>query len=71
MLIVNQSDKSFGKKRAIADLSLRLEEGHIFGMLGTNGSGKSTLLRVMTGILKPDRGSVLLDTMPVYENPLA
>lgn len=71
MLIVNQIDKSFGKKRAIADLSLRLEEGHIFGMLGTNGAGKSTLLRVMTGILKPDRGSVLLDTMPVYENPLA
>ena len=43
MLIVNQIDKSFGKKRAIADLSLRLEEGHIFGMLGTNGAGKSTL----------------------------
>jgi len=71
MLIVRGVDKRFGSKRAIADLSLTLEEGRIFGMLGTNGAGKSTLLRVMSGILRADTGSVLLDERPVFENPLA
>lgn len=71
MLTVNQVEKHFGKKTAVADLSLKLEEGHIFGMLGTNGAGKSTLLRVMSGILRADGGSVTLDGMPVYENPVA
>ena len=70
MLTINQIEKNFGKKRAIADLSLQLEEGHIFGMLGTNGAGKSTLLRVMSGILHTDQGSVLLNEQPVYENPI-
>ena len=71
MLTVKGLSKSFGAKRAITDLSLTLEEGHIFGMLGTNGAGKSTLLRVMSGILRADSGSVLLDHRSVYENPAA
>ena len=71
MLTVQGLDKRFGNKTAIADLSLTLEEGHIFGMLGTNGAGKSTLLRVLSGILRADAGSIYLDNMPVYENPAA
>ena len=71
MFTINQVTKTFGKKQAIADLSLQLEEGRIFGMLGTNGAGKSTLLRVMSGILKTDHGSVELDGKPVYENPIS
>jgi len=71
MLTVTGLSKSFGTKRAITDLSLTLEEGHIFGMLGTNGAGKSTLLRVMSGILRADAGSIHLDNMSVYENPAA
>ena len=71
MLIVRNVDKRFGAKTAIENLSLTLEEGHIFGMLGTNGAGKSTLLRVMSGILRADSGSVLLDHRSVYENPAA
>lgn len=69
MLTVTEIAKSFGRKQAITDLSLTLKEGHIFGMLGTNGAGKSTLLRVMSGILRADRGSVMLDESPVYETP--
>ena len=71
MFTVKGLSKSFGTKKAITDLSLTLEEGHIFGMLGTNGAGKSTLLRVMSGILRADAGSVCLDEKPVYENPTA
>ena len=71
MLTVKELSKSFGTKRAITDLSLTLEEGHIFGMLGTNGAGKSTLLRMMSGVLRADAGSIYLDNVPVYENPAA
>jgi len=71
MLTVQGVEKRFGTKKAIVDLSLTLEEGHIFGMLGTNGAGKSTLLRVMSGIFSADAGSVFLDEKPVYENPAA
>ncbi|MBQ8537505.1 MAG: ABC transporter ATP-binding protein [Clostridia bacterium] len=70
-MTVDRIEKNFGKKNAIFDLSLKLEAGHIFGMLGTNGAGKSTLLRVMSGILKADSGSVSFNNMPVYENPAA
>ena len=69
MLIAKGLSKSFGTKKAITDLSLTLEEGHIFGMLGTNGAGKSTLLRLMSGILRADAGSIHLDNVSVYENP--
>ena len=69
MLTINGIEKRFGGKTAVSDLSLTLEQGHIFGMLGTNGAGKSTLLRVMSGILCADRGNVLLDGADVYENP--
>lgn len=71
MLTIQGVHKCFGSKTAIADLSLTLEEGHIFGMLGTNGAGKSTLLRVMSGVLRADSGSIHLDNMSVYENPAA
>ena len=69
MFTINNISKSFGQKHAVANLSLTLEEGRIFGMLGTNGAGKSTLLRVMSGILRADSGSILLDGQHVYENP--
>lgn len=69
MLIVSQVEKRFGEKQAVANLSLQLEQGHIFGMLGTNGAGKSTLLRVMCGILRADAGAVLFNDQSVYENP--
>jgi len=71
MLIVQGLLKRFAAKEAVTNLSLSLEEGHIFGMLGTNGAGKSTLLRMMSGILRADAGSVQLDGVPVYENPEA
>jgi ABC-2 type transport system ATP-binding protein len=71
MLTVTDLKKSYGQKAAVSGLSLTLEEGRIFGMLGTNGAGKSTLLRLMCGILRPDAGTVLLNDLPVYENPAA
>ncbi len=48
--------KSFGKVRAVRDLSLAVREGEIYGFLGRNGAGKTTTIRMLMGILKPDRG---------------
>lgn len=52
---------SFGyslQKLLFEDLSLKLEPGHIYGLLGKNGAGKSSLLRMMAGLLFPDKGSI-------------
>ncbi len=49
--------KSFGPRRVVNNLSLRLAEREICGFLGANGSGKTTTLRMLCGLLKPDAGS--------------
>ena len=64
-------DKSFNGRKVLRDICLELKEGRIFGLLGTNGAGKSTLLRLIAGIMKPDRGEILLEGQHVWENPAA
>ncbi len=59
MLMVKELSKRFGTKQAIADLSLTLEEGHIFGLLGTNGAGKSTMVEAISQGA-PYSGNILL-----------
>jgi ABC-2 type transport system ATP-binding protein len=49
--------KSFGRRRVVNDLSMRVQRGEIFGFLGPNGSGKTTTIRMMCGLLTPDTGS--------------
>ena len=50
-------EKSFGQTRALAGLDLAVETGTILGVLGPNGSGKTTAVRILTTLLRPDRGS--------------
>lgn len=69
MLKTVDVDKSFGGRPVLNRIGLTLEEGHIFGLLGTNGAGKSTLLRMIAGILCPDRGEITMNDRPVFENP--
>lgn len=54
---VHGLSKSFGHKRVVNGLSLRVEKGEIFGFLGPNGSGKTTSIRMLCGLLTPDEGS--------------
>ncbi len=50
--------KSFGGLRAVDNVTFSMERDQVLGLIGPNGAGKTTLLRLMTGILKPDSGSV-------------
>ena len=54
---VHGLSKSFGRKRVVNGLSLRVEKGEIYGFLGPNGSGKTTSIRMLCGLLTPDEGS--------------
>lgn len=49
--------KSFGRNRALVDISLDIPKGVVFALLGENGAGKTTLIRILTGTLKPDDGT--------------
>jgi ATP-binding cassette subfamily F protein uup len=61
-LVAELSDvaKSFGERRIVQGLSLRLQRGDRLGLIGPNGAGKSTLIRLILGLLEPDAGSVRL-----------
>ena len=50
--------KSFGKLKALDDVSLQVRSGEVYGLLGPNGSGKTTLIRMLVGLIKPDAGTV-------------
>ncbi len=62
-------EKSFDSIKAVNHVGLNILDGEVFGLLGTNGAGKSTILRIISGVLKPDSGIVLVDKRPVYDNP--
>ena len=60
LLRVSQLSKSFGALRALSGVDIDISSGRIHGIIGPNGSGKTTLFNCITGLLKPDAGSVLL-----------
>ena len=69
MIELKNVTKSFGKFKALDDLTMTVPKGCVYGLVGPNGAGKSTAIRLMTGIYRPDSGSVTLEGMPIYENP--
>ena len=71
MIQMEHLGKSFGSIPAVDDISMEIREGEVFGLIGTNGAGKSTLLRMIAGVMKPDKGTVLVDRQKVYDNPTA
>ncbi|MCR4963853.1 MAG: ABC transporter ATP-binding protein [Firmicutes bacterium] len=60
--------KSFGDLKALDHVSVSIRSGGVFGLVGSNGAGKSTFLRLLSGIYRPDSGSVEIDGKRVYEN---
>lgn len=60
VLDIQSLSKSYGKKRAVHELSFQIQEGEIFGLLGMNGAGKTTLLRMLATLLQPDSGDAYI-----------
>ena len=63
--------KTYGKVKALDNVYLTLEPGHIYGLIGRNGAGKTTLLAALTAQLPPDEGRVTYGSEPVWENEKA
>ena len=69
MIEMNTVTKKFGDFTALDQLSLQIPKGAVFGLVGPNGAGKSTAIRLLTGVYRPDSGSITLEGAPIYENP--
>lgn len=69
MIHIQNLKKSFGSITAVNDVSLKIEDRQVFGLVGTNGAGKSTLLRMVSGILRQDAGQIEVFGQPVYDRP--
>ena len=69
MIEVKNVVKDFDGFRALNDLTMTVPKGSVYGLVGPNGAGKSTIIRHITGILKADRGEILIDGQSVFENP--
>jgi branched-chain amino acid transport system ATP-binding protein len=69
MISVSHLNKSFGGIHAVNDASLKIETGSITGLIGPNGAGKTTLFNIITGLYKPDSGTVMLDGRDITDLP--
>jgi len=63
--------KSFDKKEAVAGVDLTIAVGSLAGLVGPNGAGKTTSLSMMTGLLRPDSGRVVIKGLDVWADPVA
>ena len=69
MIELTNVNKSFGDKKAVNNLSLDVKSGEFFAFLGPNGAGKTTTIKMMTGLLKPDSGTVKLCGIDISKDP--
>lgn len=71
MLQIEGLVKRFASKAAVDHVSLQLEQGKIYGLLGPNGSGKTTLMKLVSGLLKPSEGQISVDGHDIGEKSKA
>lgn len=69
MLQTDRLSKSYGSLRAAQEVSLQVSPGEIYGLLGPNGAGKTTTISMISGLLRPDAGSVLIGGFNVWAEP--
>ncbi len=69
-LKIRKISKTYGNKEIIRDISLSIKRREIVGLLGPNGAGKTTTFYIIVGLVKPDRGSIILDKLDVSNSPI-
>jgi ABC-2 type transport system ATP-binding protein len=70
-IFVEDVHKSFGEVQALCGIDLVVERGKVLGLLGPNGAGKTTAVKILTTLLKPDRGRALVEGRDVVRSPAA
>ncbi|MBF0117404.1 MAG: ABC transporter ATP-binding protein [Desulfobacterales bacterium] len=69
LLEVKNLYKSFGGLQAVCDVSFNVQDGMIKALIGPNGAGKTTLFNLISGVLKPDRGEIFFNGLPIHSIP--
>lgn len=70
MIQLNNISKSFDGIYAVKNLSIGVAKGEVFGLVGPNGAGKTTTIKIMTGLLRPEEGSVFLGGYSIIDEPI-
>jgi len=70
MIEIKNLGKSYGDTVALRDLNLSLKPGEVFAFLGPNGAGKTTTIKILTGLVRPNTGSVTIGGFDIIEQPL-
>lgn len=68
MVICENINKSYGKVRALTNISMEVASGEIFGIIGPDGAGKTTLFRILTTLIVPDSGNALIEGLDVVKD---
>ena len=67
---IKQLSLSFGKRKILDNLNFKINRGQILGLLGPNGVGKSTIFNLITGLIKPGYGSIIINSQNVNNQPI-
>ena len=70
MLKTKKLIKSYSKKRVVNEVSIEMKKGEIVGLLGPNGAGKTTTFYMITGLVKPDSGTVIFNDIDITKMPM-
>ncbi|SOC41802.1 ABC transporter ATP-binding protein [Ureibacillus acetophenoni] len=68
MIEIRELTKSFGERVAVDHLSLSIEKGEFFALLGSNGAGKTTTIKMISGLQTPTNGDIIIDGMSIFSN---
>jgi ABC-2 type transport system ATP-binding protein len=69
-IVANALVKRFGQNLAVDGISFQVQKGEFFGLLGPNGAGKTTTIRMLTGVMRPDSGSISIEGIDLLRHPL-
>lgn len=69
-IVVENVSKTYGKQKALDDVSFEVKPGEIVGFLGPNGAGKSTMMKIITGFIPANHGKVLVSELDVAKHPI-